>query len=237
MLAGHLTDLGGLGIHNLGELLDLSVDEGLVRSVDQGAEEENRSTDESEAPEGDDLNEVVGDESREEGRARGQDVLSEQKALRLNNEEVDQLIQIPSHRIQRSLGNGIILPRPYLRRETRIEQRAPRHLRGDGDTKRHPRQLESIAKQIQIARCEDEHHGSGVREGRRAGVLPAEKGAEEGVVVREGLAGGGARGGGLARGGERGELGGGLGCFGFDVFSDGTWGGWRVSYDLIVCFL
>lgn len=204
MLASHLTHLRSLGIDDLGELLDLAVDQFAVGGVDEGAEEEDRGADEGEAPERDDLDEVVGEEGGEEGRAGCEDVLGEEEALRLDDEEVDQLVQVAGHRIQRRLGQGVVLPRPNLRRESRIEQRAPRHLGRDSNTKRHPRQLESIAQQIEVARCEDEDHSRGVGEGRRARVLPAEQRPEERVVVREVLAGGGARNGRLARGGEGG---------------------------------
>lgn len=183
VLAGNLANLCSLCIDDLGQLLDLSINESLVGFVNQWAEEENRGADESETPERNDLNEVVGDESGEESSAGSQDILGEEKTLRLNNEKVDQLIQIPSHRIQSRLGKSIILPRPNLRGESRIEQCAPHHLSCNCNTKRHPCQLQSIAQEIKVARCEDEDHRRGVREGGRAGFLPAEQRAEERVVV------------------------------------------------------
>ena len=67
LLAGHLAHLVGLRVDDLRDLLDLAIDEGLVRGVDEGCDEEDRGADQAEAPEGDDLDEEVGDEGGDEG--------------------------------------------------------------------------------------------------------------------------------------------------------------------------
>ena len=125
----------------------------------------------------------------------------------------------------RSLGEGIVLPRPNLRGKACVEERASCYLRSDGNTECHPCQLESIAQKIKVASCEDENHSSGVGQCRRAGVLPAKQRPKERVVVREVLARSSARSGRLARSREGGQLSGSLCGFGLDVFGDGTWNG------------
>lgn len=67
MVAGELLDLLGLGVDDVGCVLDVVVDELLVRLVDERGEEDDRGTDQGEAPEWDDLDEVVGEESANEG--------------------------------------------------------------------------------------------------------------------------------------------------------------------------
>jgi hypothetical protein len=69
-LAGVLTsqrlDLLGLLGHDSRGLLDLLIDEFLVEDVDEGGEEEDAGAEKSHTPHGDELDEVVGDESSAE---------------------------------------------------------------------------------------------------------------------------------------------------------------------------
>ena len=67
MVAGELLDLFGLLVDNVGGVLDVVVNEFFIRLVDKRAEEEDRGGDESEAPEWNDLDQVVGEESANEG--------------------------------------------------------------------------------------------------------------------------------------------------------------------------
>jgi hypothetical protein len=67
MVAGELLDLLGLGVDDVGCVLDVVVDELLVRLVDERGEEDDRGGDQGEAPEWDDLDQVVGEESANEG--------------------------------------------------------------------------------------------------------------------------------------------------------------------------
>lgn len=67
LLRGELLDLRGLLVDDGGGVGDLLVDELLVGLVDQRGQEEDRGGDEGEAPEGHDLDEVVGGERAEEG--------------------------------------------------------------------------------------------------------------------------------------------------------------------------
>ena len=66
-MASELLDLLGLGVDDVGCVLDVVVDELLVRLVDERGEEDDRGGDQGEAPEWDDLDQVVGEESANEG--------------------------------------------------------------------------------------------------------------------------------------------------------------------------
>ena len=63
LLLGNGAQLGSLGIDNITGLLELLVDELLVGLVDQGSEENSRGGNQGKAPGGDNLDEVVGQES------------------------------------------------------------------------------------------------------------------------------------------------------------------------------
>ena len=67
MVAGKLLDLLGLGVDHIRGVLEMVVDELLVRLVDKGAEEEDGGGDQGKTPEWDDLDQVVGEESANEG--------------------------------------------------------------------------------------------------------------------------------------------------------------------------
>ena len=151
---------------------------------------------------------------------RCQDVLGEKQTLRLNDKEVDQLIQIPSHVIQSRLWNCVVPPRADLSREPRVEERASSCLCGNGNAKNHPCELQSVAEKIKVASCEDEGDGAGIRNSGGTGVLPAEERTEEGVVVCQCLAGGSASGRCRAGSREGGELSGGLGRLVLDVYGN-----------------
>lgn len=162
---------------------------------------------------------------------RRQDVLGEEQTLRLDNKEVDQLIQIPGHVIQRRLWHCVVPPRADLSRESRIEERASSCLCGNGNTKDHPCELQRVAEKVKITGGEDEGDGTGIRDSGGTGVLPAEERAEEGVIVCQCLAGGSESGRSRAESRECGELGGGLGRLVLDVYGNRAWRGGMVSSD------
>jgi hypothetical protein len=67
VLLGNRAELGRLSANNLAGVLELGVNELLVGGVDERGEEDDRGGDDSQAPVGDDLDEVVRDESSEGG--------------------------------------------------------------------------------------------------------------------------------------------------------------------------
>jgi hypothetical protein len=62
-MASELLDLLGLGVDHIGGILEMVVDELLVRLVDERSEEEDGGGDQGKAPEWDDLDQVVREES------------------------------------------------------------------------------------------------------------------------------------------------------------------------------
>lgn len=153
---------------------------------------------------------------------RRKDVLGEEQALRLNGEEVDELVEVAAHLVEGLLGHDVVLARAHLRREARVEEGAAGDLGRDGNAQGHPGQLEGIAQQVEVAGAEDEEDDRDVGDGGGARVLPAEEAREEGVVVGELLARGGLGRWSLAGTGEVGELVRGLQGLVSDVFGDGS---------------
>ena len=67
VVARELLDLLGLCVDHVGGILEVVVDELLVRLVDERGEEEDGGGDEGETPEWDDLDQIVRQESSDEG--------------------------------------------------------------------------------------------------------------------------------------------------------------------------
>ena len=67
MVAGELLDLLGLLVDDVRSILEVVVDELLICLVNERAEEEDRGGEEAEAPEWDNLDQVVGQESSDKG--------------------------------------------------------------------------------------------------------------------------------------------------------------------------
>jgi len=103
VVGSKLLDLGGLGIDNLGDVVELLVDDFLVVDVDQGCEVDARDTDQGEAPEGNELDEEVGEQRDEEGSDSDSDILGVEDSLELNDEEVDELLDILERSLKVSL--------------------------------------------------------------------------------------------------------------------------------------
>lgn len=202
MLVSKTLDLLGLLVGNVVALLQLSINDLLVLDVDEGTEEGNECRDQSQAPERDELDEEVGDEGSKEhlrereishhvrcGR-RGYtysdsdvDILGEHDTLRLNNEEVDELLKVVGHALKRSLGNGVVLARPELRSKTTSESHFTDNLSGCRKSEYHVGHLEHVADQVQVSGGEDEEDGRTKRYSGSAGVLPAQQAVEHAVVV------------------------------------------------------
>jgi len=138
------------------------------------------------------------------------DVLSKDDPLELNDEKVHQLLEIAHHAVQSLAWDGVVLARTHLAGEALAERELTGNLGGGRDAEHHPGEPERIAGNGQVAEGEDGEHDAGVADGRRTRVLPAEQVVEEGVVVRQVLAGRRLGAGGLTRVGEVAELGPGL---------------------------
>lgn len=79
------------------------------------------------------------------------DVLGEDNTLRLDDEEVDELLEIIRHALERGLWNGEVLSWPKLGGEATSNGQLPRDLGSSSSTKNHVRSLEHVADQVQVA--------------------------------------------------------------------------------------
>lgn len=202
ILVSKLLDLLSLLVGNVVALLDLSIDDLLVLDVDEGAKESDEGGDQRQSPKRNELDKEVGHEGCEESLEHAKsanrsvfalgwctysncdvDVLGEDDALRLNHEEVDELLNIVCQALERSLGDGEVLARPELGSESLANSQLSRSLRSSGDSKCHPRSLEDVPDQVQVSGSEDKDHDCGESDTGRSGVLPAQKPVEEAVVV------------------------------------------------------
>ncbi len=110
MLASELLDLFGLLGDDCGNIFDLRINDFLVGLVNQRCDEEDRGCQEGKAPDGNDLDEIIGDECTDEGLKtlsalltveiwgtygnRSENVLGKQDSLSLDDKEVDEFMDI-----------------------------------------------------------------------------------------------------------------------------------------------
>jgi hypothetical protein len=189
VVAGELLDLLGLLVNNAGSIRDVVVNELLVGLVDEGRNEEDGGGDESKTPQWDDLDQVVREESTEEGLTmlvsafvrlwgwitysnRGKHVLCKDNALRLNDEEVDELIEVTSDAIEGRLGNSEILLWAKLGRQALAKDGLTKHFRCNCNPKSHPCKLEAIPENVKVPGSEDEDDAGDEGNGRDARIIP-----------------------------------------------------------------
>lgn len=97
---------------------------------------------------------------------RSEDILGEQHALRLDDEEVDEFVDVTDQGIEGFPRNRVVLAGAELGREAIVQEGLPGDLGGDGDAKDHPGELESPAHNIEVPNREDEGDEGGVGDGR-----------------------------------------------------------------------
>jgi hypothetical protein len=88
--------------------------------------------------------------------SRSIDVLSEQDALGLDNEKVDELVHIANQRVEGLLGDGVILSGSQLGREAVVQNSLARNLGGNGNSQHHPSELETPPQKIEVPKREDQ---------------------------------------------------------------------------------
>lgn len=98
--------------------------------------------------------------------SRDIDVLSEQHALGLNDEEVDQLVDVTNHGVEGFPRHSVVLARADLGREAVVQEGLPGELGGECDAEDHPGELEAPAHNIKVPNREDERHDGGIGNGR-----------------------------------------------------------------------
>jgi len=111
------------------------------------------------------------------------DILSKQNPLRLNHEEVDELLNVVGHALQRGLGDGKVSSWPELGGEAPSESRMPNDFRSGRSTKCHVGELEEVADQVEVSGSEDEGNSESESDTGCARVLPAQEAVEHAVVV------------------------------------------------------
>lgn len=112
-------------------------------------------------------------------------VLSKDNTLRLNNKEVDELMNITQSGIQSLLWKSVVLSWANLGGETMGEQSLASNLSNNRDTQGHPCKLEGITKNIEITSSKYEDDSCKVGNAWGTWVVPAEKAVEERVVMCE----------------------------------------------------
>lgn len=157
--------LSSLGANDVASTVKLGIDNLLVGLVDERAEEGESGADQGKTPVGNDLDEVIGEESGEGNEAGNVDVLSEEDALSLDDEEVDELVNIANSAVKSLLGNSIILARAQLSGEALVENGPAGNFGGNGGTKDHPGELETQAEHIKVPNKEDASNDAQVSNG------------------------------------------------------------------------
>lgn len=120
----------------------------------------------------------------------GPDVLSEEDALELNDEEVDELLNIAGDALKSLARNCVVLPGAQLGGKALAENEVAGKLSGSDRAEDSENSLQNIALDWDEAGKEDARDNGGEGNGGGARVLPAEEGVEERVVVGQVLAGG-----------------------------------------------
>jgi hypothetical protein len=110
-------------------------------------------------------------------------VLGENYALRLNDEEVDELLNIVEQTLERGLGDGEVLTRPELGGKATAKCQLSSNLCSSGCTKCQVEELEGVADDVEVSRSEDEEDGSSKGNAGRARILPAQEAVEHAVVI------------------------------------------------------
>lgn len=98
--------------------------------------------------------------------SRSVNVLSEDDALGLNDEEVDELVDITNHSIESLAGNSVVSAGSDLGSKTVVEDNLANNLGGNGNTQDHPGELECITDDIEISSREDQSNNGTVGNAR-----------------------------------------------------------------------
>lgn len=94
MVAGEVLELISLGVSDLRGIAEVVIDELFIGHVDQGTHVDGRDCDKGQAPEWNNLDEPVGEKSRDKASNGMNDILGKKNTLELNDEEVDELLDV-----------------------------------------------------------------------------------------------------------------------------------------------
>lgn len=99
-------------------------------------------------------------------RSGGRNVLGENNALGLDDEEVGQLVDITNQDIEGLAGDGVVSTGAKLAGDACVHNQLTSNLGGDCDAQDHPRKLEAPSQHIEISNREDEGDDGEVSNGR-----------------------------------------------------------------------
>lgn len=88
-------------------------------------------------------------------RSRSTDVLGKENALRFDDKEVDELVDVTEDSVEGLAGNGVVAAGTKLAGDARVHNQLASTLGGDDNAQSHPGRLESIAQRIQVPNRED----------------------------------------------------------------------------------
>lgn len=205
MLACHLPNLLSLLVDDVRRVSKVVVNQLLVGLVDEGTKEQDRGGDQGKTPEWNHFDQIVGEKSAQEslwqvrratnaldrGKTHGsgsKHVLCEDNTLRLNDKEVDQLVDVADNRIKSLFGDGVVLARTELGGKSSAQNGLSNNLGQNSHAQSHPCQPEGISEHVQVPGGEDEDDSRRKSDPSSAGVLPREEAGEERVVMSELLA-------------------------------------------------
>jgi len=100
------------------------------------------------------------------------DILCEDDALRLDNKEVNELVNITQDGIEALLGKSIVLSWANLGDESVGEQSLSSGLRNNGDSQGHVCKLEGISQDVEVPGSEDEEDDRSIGDSGCSGVVP-----------------------------------------------------------------
>lgn len=172
VLGGDLAELGRLVVGYGTGVIKQAINGLLVGGIDEWEAEEGRDADQGQTPEGNDLDETVGDGGGKECGDGDKNIFGEQNALCLDDEEVDQLLDVAQHTLQRLARDGVIFARAHASAETMVEQGLSSNLERRRDRESVCRELKQIADDVQVTGQEDEGDHGEVSDSGCARILP-----------------------------------------------------------------
>lgn len=116
---------------------------------------------------------------------RSIDILGEEDALGLDDEEVDKLVHVANELVEGFPRNRVVLAGAELGREAVAQEDLPGDLGGDGDAEGQIGELESPAQNIEVPKQEDERDEGAIGDARRPYTVSAPASACIAVAPRD----------------------------------------------------
>lgn len=127
MLGGQVFDLVGLLTNDLSKMFELSINHLLVLNVDERTNKDDDGAEQGKSPERKELDQVVGNEGREEGSASDNDILSKDDALGFDDEKVDKIFEVIERGLKGLFWDLVVPSRTDSARHTGSSHQFARH--------------------------------------------------------------------------------------------------------------